>query len=494
MDAVGRLPRLYETGPQLNTECVFGRLGLLAGLKRLLDQGQSVTLFGIRRIGASTVLRTLSVDGSLPGRGCHYFDLHGYRRHDELLHAVARQLLSAGPLTRSHRRARSSPVQDGLTFGDLKRLLMDRKDSGVALPILLFDHFDRQVGALLDESAVNSWRDLINDKLLLLVTTYSGRPLLRKETHYFNNSAKRRIGFLDSAAVEKMLTKPLEDANVPRFDDRDRAWVKRAGGVHPHFLAAACRCVLQLRDIGASEQDYNEMFILDAGGQYNRYLDELSAKQIAALAGLAAHGSAAGSVDADVEALCVRNGDRLSLFSDSFADFACAAAHDRVGTPCGRGGVVAEVSPPLVFYSYSHKDSRFKDKLDRHLTALRDSSIATWHDRMLHAGEDFNESIQAKLEAAQIILLLVSDNFMSSNYIRGIEMRRAMERHAAREAIVVPVILSDVDYRGTPIAPLTPLPTDGKAVTSRHWKNQNEAFKNVAEGLRQLLASRTPQS
>src|SRR2546421_520659 len=83
-----------------------------------------------------------------------------------------------------------------------------------------------------------------------------------------------------------------------------------------------------------------------------------------------------------------------------------------------------------------------------------------------------------------IILLLVSQYFMASDYCYGIEMMKAIKRHERGEAIVIPIILRPVHFQGTPFGKLQALPTDAKPVTSKSWANRDEAFYDVAEGIR----------
>lgn len=104
------------------------------------------------------------------------------------------------------------------------------------------------------------------------------------------------------------------------------------------------------------------------------------------------------------------------------------------------------------------------------------------------AGEDLYAHIDAELESADVIALLVSSDFMASDYCYGIEMKRAMERHAAGEATVLPVMLRPCDVKGAPFAKLKMVPTDARAVTK--WANQDEAFLDVVQHLRRLLESR----
>jgi O-acetyl-ADP-ribose deacetylase (regulator of RNase III) len=135
-----------------------------------------------------------------------------------------------------------------------------------------------------------------------------------------------------------------------------------------------------------------------------------------------------------------------------------------------------------LFISYAHKDEALKDELNKHLTVLqKQGAIASWHDRKIIAGEEWKDEIDTHLESAQIILLLISPDFMASNYCYEIEMQRALERHESKEARVIPVILRPVSWSKANFSKLQALPKDGKPVTT--WTNQDEAFVNVIDGL-----------
>ncbi|WP_427157428.1 toll/interleukin-1 receptor domain-containing protein [Aliinostoc sp. HNIBRCY26] len=135
-----------------------------------------------------------------------------------------------------------------------------------------------------------------------------------------------------------------------------------------------------------------------------------------------------------------------------------------------------------VFFAYSHKDEALRDELATHLTMMkRQGVIETWHDSEITAGSEWANAIDENLEVADIILLLVSDNFLASDYCYDKEMTRAMEQHETREACVIPIILKPTDWNGKPFGKLQALPKNAKPVTT--WQDQNEAFLNIAQGI-----------
>src|SRR6267142_1000599 len=138
-----------------------------------------------------------------------------------------------------------------------------------------------------------------------------------------------------------------------------------------------------------------------------------------------------------------------------------------------------------VFSSYSHKDQDLRDQLETHLSLLKKQGvISSWHDRKIIAGTEWAREIDVHLNTAQIILLLISADFLASTYCYDIEVKRAMERHYAEEARVIPIILRHCDWQHAPFGKLQALPTDGKPVDSRNWYSKDEAFHNITQGIR----------
>jgi hypothetical protein len=149
--------------------------------------------------------------------------------------------------------------------------------------------------------------------------------------------------------------------------------------------------------------------------------------------------------------------------------------------------------PLEVFYSYSHEDEKLRDKLEKQLSLLqRRGLIVSWHDRRIGAGQEWREQIDAHVRSAHIILLLVSADFIASDYCYGVEMQIALERQGKHEAVVIPVILRTVDWSSAPFAHLQAVPRDGKPVTK--WDDEDEAFADVARGIREVVARFHPSA
>ena len=148
-----------------------------------------------------------------------------------------------------------------------------------------------------------------------------------------------------------------------------------------------------------------------------------------------------------------------------------------------------------LFISYSHKDENLRIALGDHLAQMqREGVIAAWDDRKITAGQEWAGEISSKLEAADIILCLVSAGFLASPYCNEKELQRALERHDAGEALVIPVILKPAAWETSPLGRLQALPANARAVTL--WSNRDQAFTSVAQGIRkaaQKLSEERPQ-
>ncbi|MEO8593066.1 MAG: TIR domain-containing protein [Candidatus Solibacter sp.] len=146
--------------------------------------------------------------------------------------------------------------------------------------------------------------------------------------------------------------------------------------------------------------------------------------------------------------------------------------------------------PAKLFCSYSHADERFRSQLEKHLALLsQQDAIHVWHDRRIEPGTEWKREIDENLEEADIVLLLISADFMASQYCMGIEMKRALEKQHGGSARVVPILIRLCDLEGAPFAGLQWLPTGSKPVSK--WSDRDEAWTNVAKGIRTVVASLT---
>jgi len=146
-------------------------------------------------------------------------------------------------------------------------------------------------------------------------------------------------------------------------------------------------------------------------------------------------------------------------------------------------------SPPyILFYSYSHKDEELKNLLDKQLIMLRRSGlIREWHDRKILPGQEWDKQISKYLDAAKIILLLISSDFLASEYCYDIEAKRALERYDQGDACLIPIILRPVMWELTPFSKIQSLPKN--ALPVKQWEDLDLAFVNVCEGILSVIMS-----
>ena len=139
-----------------------------------------------------------------------------------------------------------------------------------------------------------------------------------------------------------------------------------------------------------------------------------------------------------------------------------------------------------VFFSYCHTDDRYRQEIDKHLALLkREGLISSCFDHQIKAGRDLDEGISEQLGRARIILLLLSSDFIASNYCYSIELGRAIERHANGAARVIPIIIRPCDWHSAPFGKLKALPKDGKAVSA--WRPRDKAYLDIAKGIREVV-------
>lgn len=141
-----------------------------------------------------------------------------------------------------------------------------------------------------------------------------------------------------------------------------------------------------------------------------------------------------------------------------------------------------------LFISYSHKDVEMRVELEKHLSILkRNGVIDAWHDRRILPGEDFSNSIKTHLKAANIILLLISADFLHSDYCYEIEMQEAMLMHEQRQAVVIPIILRPCAWQDGKFGKLLALREDANAVST--YSNPDLAYLDIANGIKARIKS-----
>jgi len=135
-----------------------------------------------------------------------------------------------------------------------------------------------------------------------------------------------------------------------------------------------------------------------------------------------------------------------------------------------------------VFISYSHVDEKYRNELQKHLVSLQHQGIIeTWHDRRIVAGDEWASIIDDELRCADIILLLVSSDFIASHYCYELEMKEALDRHERGDSTVIPVILRPCHWTGLPFGKLQAATKDGKPVEK--YPTLDDAFLEVTQSI-----------
>ena len=150
-------------------------------------------------------------------------------------------------------------------------------------------------------------------------------------------------------------------------------------------------------------------------------------------------------------------------------------------------GAAGKNPPVRLFISYSHQDEEYRKSLVENLALLRHQGIIEdWHDRMIEGGDDWGKEISSALTNSRIVILLISSSFINSDYCFGSEMVQALKMHEQNQAKVIPILIRQCDWKSAPFGSLQALPRDARPVKS--WPDQDEAWTDVVNGLRRVIA------
>ena len=135
-----------------------------------------------------------------------------------------------------------------------------------------------------------------------------------------------------------------------------------------------------------------------------------------------------------------------------------------------------------IFISYAHADEALRQELGKHLASLKHQGrVEIWHDRLIDAGDEWAHAIDTNLQSADVILLLVSADFIASPYCYEVELKEAMRRHDASEAVVIPVILRPCDWHSLPFGKLQAATQDGRSIVK--FPTLDEGFLEVVQAI-----------
>ena len=143
-------------------------------------------------------------------------------------------------------------------------------------------------------------------------------------------------------------------------------------------------------------------------------------------------------------------------------------------------------TPKKIFFSYSKHDRQFLEELQVHMSLLRrNGKIQPWNDHDILPGEEWDEKIRQELGSADVILLLISANFLATDYIWEVELEKAMARHEKGEARVIPVVIRPCSWEAAPFGKLNGLPSKAKPVSK--FDDRDEAWLQVVKGIERIL-------
>jgi hypothetical protein len=140
------------------------------------------------------------------------------------------------------------------------------------------------------------------------------------------------------------------------------------------------------------------------------------------------------------------------------------------------------MKPVRIFFSYAHKDERFKERLVKQLSFLkRNKKVIGWHDRLIFPGSAWEKEINDNIDGAQVILMLISPDFIDSDYCYLVESVRAFEKRERQEAVIMPIIIHPCVWEQTPFGQIQALPKNGKAIST--FSNRDVGWLEVAKGV-----------
>jgi hypothetical protein len=143
-----------------------------------------------------------------------------------------------------------------------------------------------------------------------------------------------------------------------------------------------------------------------------------------------------------------------------------------------------------IFIAYSQEDIKFVKELKKDVKNIPSNGrssrqIFVWHDREISAGTEWDHTIRHQLEEANVILFLVSRDFLATDYCTEVEVKRAMERHESGSARVIPIIVRSCDWQDFPFGKLQALPEKGRPIADH--ESSDTAYLNIRQGLRKVF-------
>ncbi len=440
----------FKLGGVVEPERFIGRQREMRSLWGRLLQGDGIAVVGEPRIGKSSLLEFVrGADQRTEWLGSDR-DRYSFPLFDAHEHAtdLTPEAFWIEILTDARRdfeaddasRLIDSCLQQGISGGSLKQLFeeLQRLDRKI---VILIDELDALVNRprFRQSNFFPLLRSIVTRKPSVALITASRTEVremerqleeleIGKGSPLFNYLTRMPLVPWNRQETEELLARYLAPTGV-RFARRERDLIWQASGGHPYLAQCMASCLF-----------------LTVGENSDLAVDHAR-----------------------------------RLFQEQTAPY-FAELRDRIAPPAA-----ARSGPPRLFYSYAHEDESLRDELAKHLKLLeRQGVLESWHDRSIEPGTEWDQTIAQQLLDAHIILLLVSVDFLASDYIWSRELTVALERHEKGEARVIPIILRPTDWTTAPFNHLQALPRDARPVTD--WADRDAAFTSIARALREIAS------
>jgi formylglycine-generating enzyme required for sulfatase activity len=156
---------------------------------------------------------------------------------------------------------------------------------------------------------------------------------------------------------------------------------------------------------------------------------------------------------------------------------------------------MSQQNPVKTFICYAHEDHAVVEGLKKQLAVFEKRSLLQiWSDGKILPGEPWDKAIKIQLEQAELILLFVSVDFINSEYIEKTELKAALQRHRDGQAVLIPIIVRSCHWQEYfDIGQFQALPAKARPILSSHFPYIDEAFFEIAEGIRKTAEERRQQ-
>lgn len=144
--------------------------------------------------------------------------------------------------------------------------------------------------------------------------------------------------------------------------------------------------------------------------------------------------------------------------------------------------------PVKIFISYTQADESYKNELTIQLKLLKmQKLVEAWSDQEILPGQEWDAEIKEQLDEAEVILFLVSTDFLVSDYVNDVEIKKALERYDKGEVIIIPIVVRPTQFSGFEISKFQALPAKAKPISQ--WDDKDNAWLDVSNGIKKVIQS-----